>query len=313
MKMILRLGLLALLLCVVVAGAGVALYWENDRTVAELAPKWAPEPSRFVDVMGMQAHVRDEGVRDDPVPIVLLHGTSASLHTWEGWVNTLKSQRRVITFDLPGFGLTGPFPDNDYRVQHYVTFVTTLLHQLGVQRCVLGGNSFGGNIAWNTALAQPALVERLILVDAGGYPDPDSAMPIGFKLAQLPMLSIFIERMLPRSVVETSVRTAYGDPTRVSDELVDRYFDLTLREGNRGAVVERFQQSKPGEGIDRIPQLKMPTLILWGDRDTLITTASAQRFKQDIEGSELVIFKGLGHVPHEEDPAQTVARVQAFL
>jgi pimeloyl-ACP methyl ester carboxylesterase len=313
MKVVLKVMVVALVVLAGVAVGGVALVWEPDRTVAELAPQWAPAPSQFVDVMGMQVHLRDEGVRDDPVPILLLHGTSASLHTWEGWVAALKSERRVITLDLPGFGLTGPFPDNDYRVSHYVTFLTAVLDKLGVQRVVVGGNSFGGRLAWALASAQPARVDKLILVDAGGYPDPDAVMPIGFRLAQVPALSGIIAKLLPRDVVDSSVRFAYGDPDKVSADLVDRYFELTLRAGNRVAVVERFRQAKPGEDHERIADLKQPTLILWGDRDRLITPAMAQRFQQDIAGSELVMFEGLGHVPHEEDPAATVARVKAFL
>lgn len=313
MKIVVRVVLALAVLLLAVVGVGIGLSWEADRSVAELAPRWAPPPSTFVDVMGMQVHLRDEGPRDDPSPIVLLHGTSASLHTWEAWVSELKLTRRVITFDLPGFGLTGPFPDNDYHLPHYVEFVTALLHGLGVEHCVLGGNSFGGRVAWNTALAQPGMVERLILVDAAGYPDPAASMPIGFRLAQLPMLGAVIERVLPRSVVESSVRNVYGDPSRVTDALVERYFELTLRAGNRGAVVQRFQQAGMGDGFERIRQLKLPTLIIWGDDDRLIPPNSALRFQQDIAGSELALFKGLGHVPHEEDPAATLARLQRFL
>ncbi len=88
---------------------GVALSRAPDRAVETLVARWAPPPSDFIDVKGMVVHVRDEGPRQDPLPVVLVHGTGASLHTWEGWVQVLKTQRRVITFDLPAFGLTGPF------------------------------------------------------------------------------------------------------------------------------------------------------------------------------------------------------------
>ena len=98
-------GALALLIAAVVAAT-----WAPDRPVQELKARWAPSPSVSLDVAGMQIHVRDEGPRDDPSPIVLIHGTSASLHTWEGWAQALKGRRRVIRFDLPGFGLTGPAP-----------------------------------------------------------------------------------------------------------------------------------------------------------------------------------------------------------
>ena len=287
--------------------------WAPDRPVSELAARWAPSPSVFIDVAGMHVHMRDEGVRDDPSPIVLLHGTAASLHTWEGWVDALKTRRRVIRFDLPGFGLTGPSPDGNYGIENYVRFVTAMLDKLGVRHCVLVGNSFGGYVAWATALALPDRVDKLILVDAGGYAFAASSPPLGFRIAQLPVLNRLFESTLPRSLVESSVRTVYGDPNKVTPELVDRYYEIALREGNRKAWAQRFAQARPGELAARVPELKLPTLILWGGRDQLIPPEAAERFHRDISGSRLVMFDDLGHVPHEEDPVRTVAAAKAFL
>ena len=101
----------------------VALSRAPDRPVESLVARWAMPPSDFVEVKGQVTHIRDEGPRDDPVPVVLVHGTSASLHTWEGWVQVLKTRRRVITMDLPGFGLTGPNDSGDYRGDTYARFV----------------------------------------------------------------------------------------------------------------------------------------------------------------------------------------------
>lgn len=300
--------LAALALCI---GIFVAATWAPDRAVAQLQPRWAPPPSVFVEVAGMNVHLRDEGPREDASPIVLLHGTSASLHTWQGWADALKGQRRVIRFDLPGFGLTGPAPDGDYSIESYVRFVTAMLDQLGVTRCVLGGNSLGGAVSWQTALAQPSRVEKLVLVDSGGYPVHSTSVPLGFRLARIPMLGRLLEHTLPRSVVENSVRNVYGDPSKVTQELVDRYFELTLREGNRRALVERFKQPPPDPR--RIAGLKLPTLILWGGRDRLIPPDDAERFHRDIAGSTLEMFDDLGHTPQEEDPARTMVAVKQFL
>lgn len=302
-----------LLALVAVTGAGVALSWAPDRPVETLTARWAPPPSQFVPLQGMQVHLRDEGPRTDPQPIVLLHGTSASLHTWNGWADALKGQRRVIRMDLPGFGLTGPMPDGDYRLTRYVNFVIALLDQLGVQQAVLAGNSFGGNLAWKIAVDHPQRVSKLVLVDAAGYPFDPASMPIGFKIAQIPALRPMMEHTLPRSMIEASVRNVYGDPSKVTPELVDRYQELTLRAGNRGALVERFRQSPSGEFTEQIKQVRQPTLILWGGQDRLIPPDNALHFQRDIAGSRLVMFDALGHVPHEEDPAQTVAAVKAFL
>ena len=147
MKIVLQLVAAVVVLLVLAVAVLVALSWAPPRSVESLTERWAPAPSRFIEVAGMQVHVRDEGRRDDPVPLVLLHGTSASLHTWEDVVEELKPQRRGISLDLPGFGLTGPFPDGNYCMSHYVEFLSTLLDRLNVERAVLIGNSFGGQLA----------------------------------------------------------------------------------------------------------------------------------------------------------------------
>src|SRR5262245_28075985 len=164
---------------VVVAASFIAVFWAPERSVAELQGRWAPPPSTFIDVNGLKVHLRDEGPRDDPSPIVLLHGSGSSLHAWDGWADALKGQRRVIRFDLAGFGLTGPSPDGLYSLDRDVKLVIGVLDKLGVAHCVLGGNSLGGAIAWRTALAEPGRVDKLMLVDAGGYPSQPTSVPLG--------------------------------------------------------------------------------------------------------------------------------------
>nr|WP_272890473.1 alpha/beta hydrolase [Stutzerimonas stutzeri] len=298
---------------VIAVAVGMTLSWAPPRPVESLTERWAPEPSRFIEIAGMRVHIRDEGRRDDPAPLVLLHGTSASLHTWEGVVDQLKPQRRVISLDLPGFGLTGPFPDGNYRMDHYVEFLSTLLDRLEVERAVLLGNSFGGQLAWEMALDQPQRVAQLVLIDAAGYPRQSTSVPIGFKLAGIPGLAPIMANILPRRLVESSTRSVYGDPGKVTPELVDRYYELTLREGNREALRERFKQVPAVDNSKRIASVKTPTLIIWGGRDGLIPPLNARRFKDDIAGSQLVIFDDLGHVPQEEDPLQVAEAVRDFL
>ena len=305
------LGVASLL---VLAAVGIATaFWAPDVSVDSLTPRWAPPPSRFMAVDGMQVHLRDEGPRDDSVPVVLLHGTSSSLHTWDGWADSLKVTRRVIRFDLPSFGLTGPSPAGDYRIEAYVAFVGHVLDSLHVPRVVLGGNSLGGWIAWRVAAMHPERVQRLVLVDAAGYAFRAASEPIGFRLARMPVVKHLVGQILPRSVVASSVHNVFGDPSRVTPALVDRYFDLTRRAGNRAALVQRFAQLRFDADTALVRSIVQPTLILWGGRDRLIPPDNARRFARDITGSRLVMFDGLGHVPHEEDPAATFVAVRAFL
>jgi pimeloyl-ACP methyl ester carboxylesterase len=294
--------------------AALAWTWAPDRGVDTLKARWAPQPSHFVTLQGMQVHVRDEGPRDDPIPIVLIHGTSASLHTWDGWVAALSPHRRVIRMDLPGFGLTGPAPDTDYSMARYSGFMRDLLDLLKLNEVVMAGNSLGGGIAWQTALAHPTRVRQLILVDATGYPLQPQSMPIGFRLVQIAWLAPVTQKILPRKMIEANVRNVYGQPDKVSPALVDRYYELTLREGNRASLTQRFQyRSSDAALAEQISQLRLPTLILWGSEDRLIPPEHGQRFQQGIASSELQVFEGLGHVPHEEDPEATVQVVKSFL
>ena len=295
----------------------VVLSRAPDRPVQTLVARWAPPPSDFIEFKGQLVHYRDEGPRSDPLPILLIHGTASSLHTWEGWVHALKSQRRVVTFDLPGFGLTGPFTGqytaNDYRGDTYARFVFDLMDALALPRAVVGGNSLGGEVAWRMASLAPDRVAALILVDAVGPAFEPKSVPIGFRMAMVPGAGVITEWLLPRSVVADSVADVYGDPSKVTPELVDRYFELMLREGNRHALRMRLQQQVNGADADRIAVLKQPTLILWGGLDRLVPPAIGAQFQQLIKGSQRVVFDNLGHVPQEEDAARSVLPVAAFL
>jgi pimeloyl-ACP methyl ester carboxylesterase len=312
MKLFFRILGVVVVACMVFIVAGVMATWAPDRSVQQLSAKWGQQPSQFLAVNGMQVHLRDEGPRDDPLPIVLLHGTAASLHTWDGWVASLKADRRVIRFDLPAFGLTGPDPAHDYSIAAYVRLVEAVLDQIGVNQFVLAGNSLGGQIAWNTALAMPQRVRQLVLIDSAGYLPKPTSVPIGFTAARTPGVRDLMEHVLPRGMVISSLRNVYGDPEKVTPELVDRYYDLTLRTGNRQALAKRLTQWMGGDEA-RVKTLTQPTLILWGGKDRLIPLDNAKQFAADIAGSKLVVFDDLGHVPHEEDPQQTVKAFKAFL
>ncbi len=288
-----------------------------DRPVETLVARWAPPPSEFLDLQGQLVHYRDEGPRADPAPIVLLHGTSASLHTWEGWAQALRGQRRVISLDLPAFGLTGPFAGpylgQAYTGEHYARFVLDLLDKLAVPRFVVAGNSLGGEVAWRIAAAVPQRVAALVLVDAGGYPIEGGSIPLGWQIARLPVLGHVLEHLLPRPFIVQGLAAVVADPRRITEAQVDRYYELTLRAGNRAALVQRAQTWSRSEGVAKVSGVSAPTLVLWGGQDRVIPPALAQRFIADIPGAQLQVFDDLAHVPQEEDPARTVAVVKVFL
>lgn len=293
------------------------IYWKNDIPLDILIKKYGSAESKFISLDGMSVHYRDEGNATDSIPIVLLHGTGASLHTWEGWVNALKKDHRVIRMDLPAYGLTGPNPTGEYSQEFYATFVNDFLTKIGVSKCIIAGNSLGGSIAWNFALKYPEKTSKMILVDAGGYATKSKSVPIAFQIAGFPVIKNLFKYVTPRSIVQKSVENVYADKGKVTPKLVDRYFELSLREGNRKAFIDRMSAFR-NKGIEsdkslNIKTLQMPTLIIWGDKDFLIPIDVAEKFHTDLPNDTLVIFKNLGHTPMEEDATTTVEAVKSFL
>lgn len=300
-------------LLLILSAVALSLSRAPDRPVETLVARWGLPPSTFLDLGGQLVHLRDVGPRSDPRPLVLLHGISSSLHTWAAWAQALQSTRRVITIDLPGFGLTGPRADGDYRGDADARFVVQVLDALKLEQVVIGGNSLGGEIAWRVATLAPGRVDRLILVDASGLPSDRQSLPLAWRAAAVPALNWLMESVLPRAIVVHGLMQAYADPARITDALVDRYYELTLREGNRRALGERLRQREWGTDADRIHKITQPTLVMWGGKDALIPVDSGREFQRRIAGSDLVVFADLGHMPQEEDPARTVAAVKAFL
>jgi pimeloyl-ACP methyl ester carboxylesterase len=301
---------LLLLFLLVVIAICLMLSYTVDIPAEEVRARYAYPESQFIPIDGMDVHCRVTGT--GPETIVLLHGTSSSVHTWEGWTELLNPHYRVVSFDLPGFGLTGPFPHTDYSPERYLEFVEKVLAALDVDTFHLAGNSFGGFLAWRFAVEHPERVTKLVLLNSSGYPRGDQPTPLGFKLAMIEPLRPIFTNITPRSVVSRTVHAVYFDQSKVTDALIDRYRALLLREGNRDALMYRIQQVKH-ETAEAVKDVKCPTLIIWGDHDRVVTPDDAPKFHRDIPGSELIIYEGMGHVPMEEDAQRTMSDVLPFL
>ena len=309
-KIVLAINLLLVLIIVVVFG-------HKDIPLNELKIKYTNSDSSFINIEGTNVHYRDEGSSSDSIPIILIHGTGSSLHAYDIWSDNLKKSNRVIRMDLPAFGLTGPFLKRDYTISNYTTFLKEFLDSLNIKQCILVGNSLGGEIAWRFAIQEPVMSRKLILLDPSGYPVISKSVPIAFKLAKIPVLNKFLTYITPRFLVRASIENVYFDKSKVSDSLVNRYFDLTLRKGNRKAIVDRLKVSTTltngTKTHDNIKNIKQPTLIIWGSDDQLIPVENGYKFKNDITNSKLIVMQQTGHVPMEEKPLESLKFTIDFL
>lgn len=294
------------------------LWWTfrvDDIPVATLRAKYGNADSQYIELApGTIIHLRDQGPRDG-FPIVLLHGSNASLHTWEPWVDRLKGRYRVITFDFPAHGLSGPVPSRDYSSDAYVAITEKVVAHLGLNRFALGGNSMGGGIAWRYTAAHPDKVAALILVDAAGRPPikPNESMPLGFRIANTPILRDIAATVTPRSLLESSFKQSVSVQSIATPAMIDRYWELLRYPGNRQATLDRFGGYKPATQTNALRQITTPTLILWGRDDKVIPVESAAWFSQQLPNARVTILDDVGHIPMEEAPDRALAPVMALL
>jgi pimeloyl-ACP methyl ester carboxylesterase len=287
---------------------------ERDRPVKELIPLYTNSSYKFMPLLGMQVHYRDEGSKSDSIPLILLHGMSSSLNTWDSVVISLANYRRVISLDLPGFGLTGPSPENWYTYDFYNKFIDSFTRRLQLKKCVFVGNSMGGAIAWNYAVFNADAVDKLVLIDAAGYPKRGERGTLGFKIASTPIINNILLIATPKLLVRKSLETIYFNQSRITASQVDLYHDMAIREGNRNAALMIFKGSlKTSPFKGKIEEVKVPTLILWGEKDNLISVENARQFNRDIKGSKLEIYKNVGHVPMEEIPQKVANSILSFV
>ena len=302
----------AILLVLAGLAMGVVLWaYAPSLPPDDLIQRYANRNSQFIDIGGARAHVRDEGNKDG-IPIVLIHGSMGSLHMWEGWVDRLKDRARLISVDLPGHGLTGAWPREEYTVEAYADFIEVLADTLNLDRFALVGHSMGGAVAWTFAATRPDRVSQLILVDSAGIPRDGGAAPLPIQLARLPVIGDLGIWFKPDFLVKRSLTEVYADPAMVTPERVTRYAELQRFPGNRHATLLRARTQEPLDP-SVLKRLAVPTLILWGAEDRWVPRGDAFRFQSNIKGSKLALFEKLGHNPMEEDPAATAAAVDAFL
>jgi pimeloyl-ACP methyl ester carboxylesterase len=296
------------ILAAAIIGTGVWA-WTPDRSRSDLEKKYWDSATRYIEVGGTSIRVRETGDSHAPA-VVLLHGFGSSLETWEPWAQSLSGHYRVVRFDLPGSGLSEPDRRGDYTDARSLQLLEQLMNQLGLENAVLVGNSLGARVSWRFAAAYPSRVRKLVLISPDGFASP------GFEYGKPPHVPAVFELMryfLPRILMRNYLAAAYGDPSRLSDSVIDRYYDLLLARGNRGAMISRMQQTILVEPTPILRQIAMPTLLLWGRKDQLIPFSNSADYLGALPNASLVEFPNLGHVPHEEAPAESLKALEPFL
>jgi pimeloyl-ACP methyl ester carboxylesterase len=288
-------------------GLGIALWAYRDIPAAELEARYAGPTSRFMNIDGVRMHYRDEGT--GPV-VVLFHANFSNLIDWDPWVDALKDRYRVVRVDMTSHGLTGPDPTGDYTLPRTLELTEKFMDALGIGKATLGGTSLGGTVAIHYTARHPERVERLILLSPGSLEGKERAR------GGLPKAAYVLTWILPRALPEFMLRSGFGDPTKLPDELVDRWYDMWMREGQRKAQLDRLSQYQAGDIEGLVRSIRVPVLLLWGEANTTAVFEQSGEFRkllENVPSLTFISYPGVGHMAVEEAGAEIGKDVRAWL
>lgn len=314
-----RLGRIALissavLLVFILVGPFLVPVPELEGTVS---PQELADPdSQFIEVNGLDVHVKRAG-QGEPT-FVLLHGFGSSLYSWQAVMEQFGQLGSVIAFDRPAFGLTErPLTwegQNPYSPEAQVDLLIGLLDHYGVEQAILVGNSAGGTIAMQAALAHPERVSGLILVDPAVY-NGGGAPAWTRPLLATPQMR-HLGPLVARQILERGpqlIELAWHDPSLITAEILDLYKKPLQAQGWDKALWELTAASRASGLAEKLDQFTLPTLVITGDDDRIVPTADSTRLADELPNAQLVVIPNAGHVPHEERPQEFMKSVSEFV
>ena len=288
----------------------------------KLEAKYATGSSQFLDLPdGARIHFRDEGRPDNPA-IVLLHGFNGSLFNFERLVPLLAKDFRLISIDLPGFGLTGAIPSANYTTESFMDTVTSLTNQLGIEKFLIAGNSMGGGVAWRYTLEHPAKVEGLILLASSGvgskedvkkFEERENNPPIVWKLMNSTLFKKFLNYYTPKFFATEGLKRSVYDQKFADADHANQFHDLVLLQGSRNAILSMTMGGRRQMyGPESLSKITSPTLVIHGEEDNIIGFERSSVFKENIDNAEIKIYPEIGHLPMYEDPVRTANDIIKF-
>lgn len=299
-------ALIVIMIVLLLVGAWVY----RDVPAADTEARWAQPPSKFVTLDGVRLHYRDEG--SGPV-VVLLHANYASLFMWEPWAAALRDRYRVIRLDLPAHGLTGPEPTGNYTLERIQALFERFVDERGLERFTVVGTSIGGTVAMRYTADHPERIERLVLISPGSL---EARVRGRTTPVDVPRAADLLGYVLPKAFTRFMLTNDYGDPTRVSDAVVDEWYSMWMREGNRLAMLDLLRQYVSGGVEDKIRAVRVPVLLMWGEKNRRVPLALAYETRDLLVNSpqvRLEVLPGIGHMLVQEAPAASAQIIRDYL
>jgi pimeloyl-ACP methyl ester carboxylesterase len=314
-----RLFLGLTLVLVALIAAGFLVLRRGDIPYETLEAQYAQPASQYLEIGDLRVHYTDEGPRDGKV-VVLVHGFSASSHTWQAWTDRLVDDYRVIRLDLPGHGLTRAPEGYLPTIEGYAAVVEALAERVGLDRFAIAGSSMGGNVAWVYAETYPERLDGLVLVASSGWPSPEEAAgednsPAIFGLLRTPIIGNALLSLDSTALTRQGLQASFFDPAFAADAMVTRYVSLARAPGHRQILFQIINDfaNRPMASPVRMAAITLPVLVMQGDSDNLVSPEGGRLFAEHLPDARLKWYENVGHIPQEEIAEQSAADLKAFL
>ncbi|RJU82593.1 MAG: alpha/beta hydrolase [Candidatus Poseidoniales archaeon] len=290
------------------------IFGSEEGNIEELKRRYGLPPSQFITLSnGVNVHLRDEGDSGAP-PIVLLHGHSEDLYTWDQLVKHLIGSFRVIRFDLRRHGLTGPAPDNEYNIESYVSDLSMVIKHLEIDSFILVGHSMGGRISIKYTIANQEKVNGLILLSASGAPRKENTpQPMALKLMRNPLGRFLLKRIWSRNLAKKSLVDMVFDESSITDQEIDRMWEFSKYPGSMDAMFREFADTWEDFKPTEIGKIVTNSLLIWGEEDTICPESMGRWYDSQLTNSTMVGLPNIGHNPQFECPDKCFDEISAWI
>ncbi len=311
--------LLLAALVLLTALLGVA-YWQAANRETKTNAEAAPTTGHLVQAHDVRLFVQEEGPRNGPA-VVFVHGTGAWSETWKGAMQATAARGfHAVALDLPPFGFSTRPEKKDYSSPEQARRILGVLDSLNAGRAVLVGHSFGARATVEAAMSNRGRISRLVLVDPALTPDAASAAGWGVTIMSLAPVRAALSRAVLTNPIftRTILQRFVADPAAATDAWVDVYKRPLSVKGTAAAVGDWLPEllaprDSASSRSEEFRKLNVPTLLVWGEKDTVTPLADGRRLEKLLPDAKLVILPGVGHIPQIEDPAGLNSALTSFL
>jgi len=275
------------------------------------APEFRIEESR-IEIDGHQVRYLRSGIGP---PLVLVHGLAGGLFCWRFNIHALAEQYTVYAVDLPGNGFSDAPANTDCGMQPQAERLNEFLEKLQLEKVNIVGSSFGGGIAMFLAARHKSRLRSLVLAAPVNPWSAFGRRRIAFLNTVLGGYLLRMAMPLSRPVHRIAINRLYGDPSRIRPGTVEGYGRLLQIPGRTPNVLSMLKnwQRDMQELETIIPQIGLPTLLIWGTRDGAVNLDSATILKQHLANAALITLPEVGHIPSEEVPEKFNQIVTEFV